>query len=64
MNWLRKWIAAAQDQDKFWAEWHRARRQKSMERWERQRDLYFDRYLSASKMARYFRARLDGDLER
>lgn len=59
--WIKKWIEASQNQDKFWADWHRARRLKRIENLENQRDLYFGRYLSASAMVRYYKDQLDGD---
>jgi hypothetical protein len=67
MNWLRKWIAASQNQEQFWKDWHRARWEKELKRWERERREHLNRAFSAGRMAQHYMDRLydsrhsDGD---
>lgn len=57
-RWFMRWVEAAKDQDKFWREWHRERRQKRMAYWEEQRRKHLLRAFSAGRMAQYFRDRI------
>ena len=59
--WLRKWIAAAEDQDKFWAEAHRARRERQLAYWDKRLKEACDDVTSASRMVSYYEAKLGID---
>lgn len=61
MNWLRKLAAAAKDQDSFWREWHRARREKRLAYWERERQKHLGRAFKAGRMAQYYMDRILDD---
>lgn len=59
MNWLKKWIEAAKNPDKFWEDFHRDRREKSLAHYRREAQIAYGRYTSAVRMIAYFQAQLD-----
>jgi len=61
MNWLRRLIHNAQNQDAFWAEWHRERRKKRLAYFVEERAKAIDRAVAASQMVNYYRGLLRDD---
>lgn len=58
MNWLRRWIAAAADQDRFWREWHIQRRERRLDYFRKKRERVLIELESAETCIAYYEARL------
>jgi predicted secreted protein len=57
---IRNLIAASQDQDKFWREWHMRRAEKRLAYWEAERRKHLRRAFNAGRMAQHYMDRICG----
>lgn len=60
MNWFSRMAEHAANPDKFWREWHRARREKRLAYWERRRREALQQAFHAGRMAQYYMDQICG----
>lgn len=64
MNWFRRMLWAAQNQDEFWREHHLRRREKRLAYWQAERIKHIQRAYAAGKMAQYYQDQITGSWPR